>query len=100
MPFESISREQFEAFQPPSWVLNRLTLEQVEWFANAVANIIGTIAGKEGDCWSYVVLKGVRNGNYRVCTQTSLADRLDISLIVSTGPTGKSLAIDTYSPIR
>jgi hypothetical protein len=68
MPFESISREQFNAFQPPSLILSRLTLEQVEWFTNAIGNIIGTIAGKEDDGWSYAVLKGDRNGNYRVCT--------------------------------
>ena len=42
--------------------------EQVEWFANAVGNIIGTIAGKADDGWSYAVLKGDRKGNYRVCT--------------------------------
>ena len=68
MPFESISREQFDAFQPPSLILKRLTLEQVEWFANKVGNIIGTIAGREDDGWTYAVLKGDRNGNYRVCT--------------------------------
>ena len=43
-------------------------VEQVEWFTNTVGNIIGTIAGKEDDGWSYAVLKGDRNGNYRVCT--------------------------------
>jgi len=68
MPFESINREQFDAFQPPSLILTRLTREQVEWFTNTVGNIIGTIAGKEDDGWSYAVLKGDRNGNYRVCT--------------------------------
>jgi hypothetical protein len=68
MPFESINREQFDAFQPPSLILSRLTQEQVEWFTNAVGNIIGTIAGREDDGWSYAVLKGDRNGNYRVCT--------------------------------
>jgi hypothetical protein len=68
MPFENISREQFDAFQPPSLILSRLRLEQVEWFTNAIGNIIGTIAGKEDDGWSYAVLKGDRNGNYRVCT--------------------------------
>ena len=67
MPFENISREQFDAFHPPSLVLNRFTEEQVEWFTNTVGNIIGTIAGKEDDGWSYAVLKGDRNGNYRVC---------------------------------
>jgi len=41
---------------------------QVEWFANTVGNIIGTIAGKADDGWSYAVLKGDRRGNYRVCT--------------------------------
>jgi hypothetical protein len=68
MPFESISRETFDAFQPPSLVLKRLAVEQVEWFTNSVGNIIGTIAGKDADGWSYAVLKGDRNGNYRVCT--------------------------------
>jgi hypothetical protein len=68
MPFESISREQFDAFSPPSLILKRLAVEQVEWFTNPVGNIIGTIAGKADDGWSYAVLKGDRNGNYRVCT--------------------------------
>ena len=68
MPFENISRERFDAFQPPSLIVSRLTLEQVEWFTNAVGNIIGTIAGNEDEGWSYAVLKGDRNGNYRVCT--------------------------------
>ena len=43
-------------------------VEQVEWFANQLQNIIGTIAGKADDGWSYAVLKGDRKGNYRVCT--------------------------------
>ena len=68
MPFESISREQFDAFLPPNLVLERLMVEQVEWFANQLRNIIGTIAGKADDGWSYAVLKGDRKGNYRVCT--------------------------------
>jgi hypothetical protein len=68
MPFENISRERFDAFQPPPLVLNRFTLEQVEWFTNTVGNIIGTIAGNEDDGWSYAVLKGDRNGNYRICS--------------------------------
>ncbi len=68
MSFESISREQFDAFQPPSLVLKRLAVEQVEWFTNPVGNVIGTIAGKDDDGWSYAVLKGDRNGNYHVCT--------------------------------
>jgi hypothetical protein len=68
MPFENISREQFDALHPPSLVLNRFTVEQVEWFANPIGSIIGTIAGSENDGWSYAVLKGDRNGNYRVCS--------------------------------
>jgi hypothetical protein len=68
MPFESISRQRFDAFQPPHLILQRLTVEQVEWFTNTVGNIIGTIAGKVDNGWSYAVLKGDRNGNYRVCT--------------------------------
>jgi hypothetical protein len=68
MPFENISRESFDALQPPSLILERLRVEQVEWFTNTVGNIIGTIAGKSDDGWSYAVLKGDRNGNYRVCT--------------------------------
>lgn len=68
MPVESISREEFDAFLPPHLIMQRLRMEQVEWFTNTVGNIIGTIAGKEDDGWSYAVLKGDRNGNYRVCT--------------------------------
>ena len=68
MPFESIHREEFDRFLPPHLVLERLMAEQVEWFANTMGNIIGTIAGKTDDGWSYAVLKGDRRGNYRVCT--------------------------------
>src|ERR1700733_11343630 len=68
MPFESINQSRFDAFQPPHLALERLTTEQVEWFTNTAGNIIGTIAGKADDGWSYAVLKGDRNGNYRVCT--------------------------------
>ena len=32
--------------------------EQIEWFANTMGNIIGTIAGKTDKGWSYAVLKG------------------------------------------
>lgn len=67
MPFESIRREEFDRFLPPHLVLVRLMAEQVEWFANTVGNIIGTIAGKTDDGWSYAVLKGDQQGNYRVC---------------------------------
>jgi hypothetical protein len=67
VPFESIRREEFEKFLPPPLVLNTLTVEQVEWFANQVGNIIGTIAGKTDKGWSYAVLKGDRRGNFRVC---------------------------------
>ena len=41
--------------------------EQVEWFANTVGNIIGTIAGKTDKGWNYAVLKGDRRGDFRVC---------------------------------
>ena len=68
MPFESISREQIRRVSTAHLDFERLTVEQVEWFTNTVGNIIGTIAGKEDDGWSYAVLKGDRNGNYRVCT--------------------------------
>jgi hypothetical protein len=67
MPVESISQEQFDAFQPPPMILKRLRVGQVEWFTNTGGNVIGTIAGTEDDGWSYAVLKGDRNGNYRVC---------------------------------
>jgi hypothetical protein len=68
VPFESIRREAFDRFLPPPLVLDRLTAEQVEWFANTVGNIIGTIAGTMEKGWSYAVLKGDRKGNYRVAT--------------------------------
>jgi hypothetical protein len=67
VPFESIRREEFDKFLPPHLVLERLMVDQVEWFTNKVGNIIGTIAGKADDGWNYAVLKGDRRGNFRVC---------------------------------
>ena len=67
MSFESIRREEFDRFLPPHLVLERLMAEQVEWFANPLGNIIGTIAGKMDKGWSYAVLKGDQRGNFRVC---------------------------------
>jgi len=67
MSFENIRREEFDGFLPPHLVLETLMVEQVEWFANATKNIIGTIAGKADKGWKYVVLAGDGRGNFRVC---------------------------------
>src|ERR1041385_2326165 len=67
MSFESIRREEFDKFLPPHLVLERLMAEQVEWFANPLGNIIGTLAGKVDSGWNYAVLKGDARGNFRVC---------------------------------
>ncbi len=67
MSFDSIPREEFDKFLPPHLVLERLMVEQVEWFANPMGNIIGTIAGKTDKGWNYAVLKGDRRGDFRVC---------------------------------
>lgn len=68
MSFKSIRREEFDRFLPPPLVLGRLITERVDWFANTAGNIIGTIAGKADEGWSYAALKGDPRGNYRICS--------------------------------
>jgi hypothetical protein len=67
MGFECIRREEFDQCRPPPLGLQRLMMEQVEWFANAARNIIGTIAGKADNGWNYAVLMADKRGHYRVC---------------------------------
>ena len=67
MLFESIRREKFDQFLPPDLGLESLMKWQVEWFANKMGTVIGTLAvGKADKGWNYAVLGRDKTGDFRV----------------------------------
>ncbi len=64
---QRISRSAVDALLPHHSALEALVPEEVEWFANRRANVLGLIARETGTAgWNYVILKRDRNGKFRV----------------------------------
>lgn len=68
LAIKNIGRWEFNRLLPHHLVLESLTGEQVEWFANQAKNLIGTIAlTKTGRSWNYAILRRNKLGNFQVC---------------------------------
>jgi hypothetical protein len=62
---KSISRGELDQFLPHRSAIGKFIGAEVEWFADGVGNIIGTIAeGATNRDWGYVVLSRDENGKY------------------------------------
>lgn len=68
MRIKSIRRWEFERFLRFHAILETAIGEEVEWFGDAVENIIGTIAYSQGERgWNYAILKRDWTGDFQVC---------------------------------
>ena len=69
MRINSISRAEFIRRLLLHNDLERFIGGEVEWFANRLGNILGTIAlGDANRGWNYVIFKRNRTGKFHVCT--------------------------------
>jgi hypothetical protein len=63
---KSISRGDLDKFLPHRGGIGKFIGTEVEWFADGVGNIIGTLAeGTTNMNWGYVVLRRDETGKYR-----------------------------------
>ena len=68
MRIKAIRRWEFEQFLRFHAVLETAIGEEVEWFGDAVENMIGTIAYSQGERgWNYAILKRDWTGDFQVC---------------------------------
>ena len=66
MAISSISRREFDAFRPSRGSLVGVAWEEVEWFADEIANVIGVLTHDlTDDDWGYAVLGRDTNGVFR-----------------------------------
>jgi hypothetical protein len=65
LAIKSISRGDLDQFLPHRLAIGRFIGVETEWFADAVGNIVGTIAeGATNVKWGYAVLRRDVNGGY------------------------------------
>ena len=98
MPVKRISREQFNRRLSFHQVLERLTGEEVEWFATSSDGLLGTVAKGTGEAgWNYVVLKRKKTGGVKVCDVgvnffNRNAAKVDLLLAMATAATSKLIS--------
>ena len=79
---KSICRLEFERFLRFHSILETAIGEEVEWFGDAVENIIGTIAFSQGDRgWNYAILKRDWTGDFQVCNLRANLYSLDAARV-------------------
>jgi len=67
MIIRTIPRFEFDRLLPQNSIIEHLAVEQVDWFANASGNLLGTIAkGKSVAGWNYMIFKRNKEGDFQI----------------------------------
>jgi hypothetical protein len=67
MNIKTIPRSEFDELVPDYPALERLMVEQVEWFSNRSGTVVAAIARGDGVAgWNYAILKRDKKGDFHV----------------------------------
>lgn len=67
MAMRAIKQKEFDRLQPAHKPMERLVVEQREWFANEAATLLGTIFFDPMEsCWGWALLGRDEQGEYRI----------------------------------
>jgi hypothetical protein len=66
MAIRPINQKEFERLQPTRKPMDRLVLEQLEWFANETGTLLGTVFFDPAEnCWGWAMLDRDEQGEFR-----------------------------------
>ena len=66
MAVRPINQKEFDRLQPNRKPMDRLVVEQNEWFANAAGTLLGTVFFDPADsCWGWAMLGRDEQGEFR-----------------------------------